>query len=96
MNYNLLSRTKKGKFVLNTIKSALELAFPTANIRIEDFSAQHKGHLKGNQTETHLRIIMVYSGFKSLSKLEQQRQVNDILKPFFAQGLHAVELQLSH
>ncbi len=82
--------------MLNNLKTALKLAFPTADIHIEDFSAEHKGHIEGDPAETHLRIIIIYDGFKNLSRLQQQRLVNDVLNPFFEQGLHAVELKLSH
>lgn len=82
--------------MLNDLKSVLSLTFPKADIHIEDFSMEHKGHLKGNPSETHLRIIIKDSSFENLSRLQQQRQVNEVLKPFFEKGLHAVELKLSH
>ncbi len=82
--------------MLNQVKNALATAFPTASIHVEDFSCNHHGHTAQDNAHSHLRIIMVEASFKDLSTLQRQRQVNDILAPFFDQGLHAVELKLSH
>ena len=53
----------------------------------------HKGVVSGGQ-HTHLLIRMMVSSLKGLSTLERHRRVQDILAPFFKQGLHAARLDI--
>ena len=53
----------------------------------------HKGVIPGGHY-THLLVRMTVSSLKGLSILERHRRVQDILAPFFQQGLHAARLEI--
>lgn len=64
-------------------------------LEIIDESELHKGHA-GNSgaSETHFRITLSSNDFKSKSKLEQHKLVNQILKEEFKNGLHALSIKI--
>jgi BolA family transcriptional regulator, general stress-responsive regulator len=56
-----------------------------------DESEQHRGHGGWREGgETHYRVIIRSALFDGLSRVERHRRVNDLLKPEFELGLHAL------
>jgi len=85
---NPLSRASRIKNLLET-----QLA-PTA-LDLADDSARHAGHAGAQPGgETHFRLRVVSSAFAGLSRIERQRLVNTALGEEFANGLHALSLDL--
>jgi BolA protein len=64
-------------------------------LEIIDESDLHSGHA-GNpgSRETHFRITLSSNHFKSKSKLEQHKIVNQLLKEEFKNGLHALSIKI--
>ena len=67
-------------------------------LEIRDDSDLHKhhGNIKEGQIETHFYIKIKSSIFENKSKLTMHKMVYEILNDEFTNGLHALELDLSH
>ena len=67
-------------------------------LEIRDDSALHNSHrnIKEGQIETHFYIKIKSSIFENKSKLTMHKMVYEILNDEFTNGLHALELDLSH
>lgn len=57
--------------------------------------AGHAHHLGGAPLtgETHYKLLIVCEQFESLSRIERQRLVMNLLKSEFESGLHALEIR---
>lgn len=72
------------------IEKALKGAFQPLHLEIENESHSHSGPA----TESHFKILMVSEVFEGLSRIDRQRQVNDLMKEELAAGLHALTQRL--
>lgn len=60
-------------------------------LEVIDESEQHRGHGGWREGgETHFRVIIRSALFDDLSRVERHRRVNELLKPEFEKGLHAL------
>ena len=60
-------------------------------LEVIDESEQHRGHGGWREGgETHYRVVIRSALFDGLSRVERHRRVNDLLKPEFERGLHAL------
>jgi BolA protein len=74
------------------IEQALTRTFPQSlRLEITDESHLHAG--RAGQ-ESHFKLLIVDSGFAGVSRVERQRQINDLLKQEFSLGLHALSFRL--
>ena len=64
-------------------------------LEVIDESALHAGHQPGmtGDAETHMRIRIVTAAFTGLSRVSRHRAINDLLKPQFDAGLHALAVE---
>jgi BolA protein len=71
--------------------SAHLAALQPIDLEVIDESEQHRGHGGWREGgETHFRVKIRSALFDSLSRVERHRRVNDLLKPEFARGMHAL------
>jgi BolA protein len=59
-----------------------------------DKHAGHAGHAGGDGGETHFRVEIVSAAFAGKNRIERHRAVNDVLVEEFADGVHALSLNL--
>jgi stress-induced morphogen len=71
------------------MKKALEGAFGSEHLVIEDESHQHSGP----RSETHFKVLIVSELFSGKSRMERQRAVYECLKSELESGLHALTLK---
>ena len=78
------------------IKELMNRSLRPSCLEIKDNSALHANHgnVEAGSTETHLFIKIRSDKFKGLNKIEMHRLAYKILKEEFANGLHAIELDL--
>ncbi len=78
------------------IVTKLSDAFAPDSLRVEDESAQHKGHA-GHRPggETHFRVYIVSSAFKGKSRIERHRMINTVLASELSGGVHALAIHAS-
>ena len=76
------------------IDEALRRELSAEFVQVEDESHQHAGHSGWREAgETHFRVNVVSAAFVGKSRVERHRQVNDVLAPAFARGLHALAIK---
>ncbi len=81
--------------VLEKIKDRLTNVLKTTYVDVIDKSPLHAGHYE-NQTNlpSHLHIIIASPILNEVSKVDAHRKIYDQLKDEFAQGLHAVSIEI--
>jgi len=70
-----------------TIRQKIEEAFEPEYYELENESSKHSVP-KGS--ETHFRLLVVSEKFAGLSRIDRQRQVNQILENEMKSGVHAL------
>ncbi len=80
---------------IDRIRQTLEDTFQPESLQVDDDSHLHAGHAGARPGgETHYRVAMVASAFEGMSRVDRQRAVNKALAAEFADGLHALQLNL--
>ncbi|GAB6854610.1 BolA family protein [Asaia astilbis] len=80
------------------MKAVLESELQPVTLTIRDDSKRHAHHAGRNGVEgdeTHFTMTVVSTRFEGLNRVARHRLVNEILKPEFSTGLHALSLTLS-
>jgi len=77
-----VSRLKRLQAILNQALQPVELV-------IDDESHLHAGR----KVETHFKVLVVSEKFAGLSRVDRQKQVNELLADEFKSGLHALSLR---
>ena len=76
--------------ITEILKSKLDVQF----IEIIDESFKHAGHNAAAQKGgTHLELFIVSKDFAGKTLVQRHRIINDILKPAFQAGLHALSIK---
>ena len=84
------------QFSVQEIKECLEKEIPDSVVTVRDDSEKHRGHSGFVEGQvTHIDLMVVSNEMAQLSRIDRQRSVNALLKPFFDKGLHAVSLNFS-
>lgn len=78
-----MNRTQRIPELLKTLKPF--------HLELENESDQHAGP---PGRESHFKLILVSEEFEGLSRIDRQRKVNQLLKPEFDSGLHALTQRL--
>ncbi|MEM6621992.1 MAG: BolA family protein [Pseudomonadota bacterium] len=77
------------------IQSKLTQVFAPESLEVIDESEQHRGHGGWREGgETHFRVRMISDSFTGQSRLARQRAVNRCLADEFADGVHALAMEL--
>lgn len=81
--------------IRESIENRLREKFRPERLEVLDESARHAGHQPGmtGDAETHMRVRIVAGAFAGLSRIDRHRAVNDLLKPEFEAGLHALAIE---
>ncbi len=84
------------------IERKLEAAFSPERLMVINESQLHAGHHHvesghvetfDGTGETHFRIRIVAAAFAGMSRVERHRAVNELMKPEFEAGLHALAIE---
>jgi BolA protein len=78
---------------VDLIIKKLTEAFAPQSLKVEDESHQHEGHA-GHRPggQTHFNVYIVSQAFKSKSRLERHRMINQTLSDELAGGVHALAI----
>lgn len=81
--------------IRQSIENRLKNAFQPERLEVIDESARHAGHQPDitGDAETHMRIRIVAAAFAGQSRVARHRAINDLLKPEFDAGLHALAIE---
>jgi BolA protein len=78
----------------NSLREKLEAAFAPQKLEIINESHLHAGHQQGfdGSGETHLRVRIVSSAFRTMNRIERHRAVNALAASEIEAGLHALAI----
>lgn len=74
------------------IRAALELAFPGAEIELDDESHLHRGHAGAREGKGHFRLGITSALFEGQLPLARHRRVFDALHDLMATDIHALSI----
>ena len=78
------------------LKEILSKSIDCQELIVENQSHLHEGHAGSPGTgQSHFHVKIVSKDLQGMSKLEQHRHVNNMVKSLFDKGLHALTLDLS-
>lgn len=69
------------------IEETLAGALPLQHLEVTNESSGH--HVPAG-SETHFKVVLVSASFEGISRIARHRQINGLLAPEFAAGLHAL------
>ena len=73
------------------ITQALTARLAPAVLEVEDDSAAHAGHA-GARDGAHFNVRIVSAAFAGLPRISRHRLVYDALRPWMAEGIHALAI----
>ena len=77
------------------VKKKLTDEIDIERIEIEDKSFLHKNHAGNQEGRYHLKIIMISSELKSLSRIESNKRVYKILDKEMKEHIHSIQILIS-
>jgi BolA protein len=68
--------------------------FDASIVKVKDESHLHAGHkgVDGRQGNTHFNVSIIADCFQNMPLVSRHRQVNNVLRPCFEKGLHALSI----
>ncbi|MBN9565390.1 MAG: BolA family transcriptional regulator [Alphaproteobacteria bacterium] len=78
------------------ISQSLTHAFSPFVLEVIDESHKHAGHsgVPEGSSETHFKVKIGAEKLSTLSRVQAHRLINDVLKSFFEEGLHALSIEI--
>ncbi|MCB0378319.1 MAG: BolA family transcriptional regulator [Bdellovibrionales bacterium] len=74
------------------IEDLIRAQFPKLRLlEIDDESHKHAGR---QGQESHFKVLLVSEDFNGQTRVQRQRQINELLKEEFSSGLHALSLRI--
>ena len=83
------------KNFINHVKDKIKKNIKIDKIEIIDNSHKHKNHKLNVEKKFHLKIIIESVQLKSLSSIESQRKIMNILKDEFNDNIHSLEIKIN-
>ena len=78
------------------IETSLTSALKPERLLVLDESASHAGHAgHDGHGESHFRVRIVAARFAGESRVNRHRIINEVLKPAFDRGVHALAIEAS-
>jgi stress-induced morphogen len=79
---------------INSIEANIKEKIGDCKIEIYDESSSHANHFDkiSEQIPSHLKIVVISEYFNNMSLLQRHRVINDIMKSYFNEGLHALKI----
>ncbi len=76
-----------------TMRAKLEAAFAPSLLDLVDESEKHRGHA-GYQGggESHFRLTIISTKFEGQSRLQRQREINEVLREELSGPIHALSV----
>lgn len=79
---------------VDIITKKLTEAFAPQSLTVEDESHRHEGHAGSRPGgQTHFKVYIVSPAFKSKTRLERHRLINQALADELAGGVHALAIR---
>lgn len=64
-------------------------------VDIIDQSSLHASHYDGDGfSPSHIKVVIYSNVLQTMKKIDAHRYINNIFKPFFEKGLHALQIDI--
>ena len=77
------------------VKKKLQNQINIENIKIEDKSFLHKNHAGNQEGRYHLKIILISSELKNLSRIESNKKIYKILDEELKMFIHSIQILIT-
>ena len=77
------------------VKKKLQNQINIENIKIEDKSFLHKNHAGNQVGKFHLKISLISSELKNMSKIESNKKIYKILDKEMKESIHSIQILIS-
>ena len=77
------------------VKKKLENQISIESIKIDDKSFLHKNHAGNQKGKFHLKISLISSELKTMSKIESNKKIYKILDKEMKESIHSIQIFIS-
>ena len=77
------------------VKKKLENQISVESIKIDDKSFLHKNHAGNQKGKFHLKISLISSELKTMSKIESNKKIYKILDKEMKESIHSIQILIS-
>ena len=77
------------------VKKKLQNQIKIESIKIEDKSFLHKNHAGNQEGKFHLKINLISSELKAMSKIESNKKIFKILDKEMKESIHSIQILIS-
>ena len=77
------------------VKKKLQNQINIENIKIEDKSFLHKNHAGNQEGKFHLKISLISSELKTMTKIESNKKIYKILDKEMKESIHSIRILIS-
>ncbi len=77
------------------VKKKLQNQINIESIKIEDKSFLHKNHASNQEGKFHLKISLISSELKTISKIESNKKIYKILDKEMKESIHSIRILIS-
>ena len=74
------------------VKKKLQDQINIEDIKIEDKSFLHKNHASNHEGKFHLKISLISSELKTMSKIESNKKIYKILDKEMKESIHSIQI----
>ena len=82
-------------YLIAIVKKKLQNQINVENIKIEDKSFLHKNHAGNQEGKFHLKISLISSELKTLTKIESNKKIYKILDKEMKESIHSIQILIS-
>ena len=77
------------------VKKKLQNQINIEDIKIEDKSFLHKNHVGNQEGKFHLKISLISSELKTMTKIESNKKIYKILDKEIKESIHSIRILIS-
>ena len=77
------------------VKKKLENQISIESIKIDDKSFLHKNHAGNQEGKFHLKVSLISSELKTMSKIESNKKIYKILDKEMKESIHSIQILIS-
>ena len=77
------------------VKKKLQSQINIEDIQIEDKSFLHKNHAGNQEGKFHLKISLISSELKTMTKIESNKKIYKILDKEIKESIHSIQILIS-
>ena len=77
------------------VKKKLQNQINIEDIKIEDKSFLHKNHAGNQEGKFHLKISLISSELKTMSRIESNKKIYKILHKEMKESIHSIQILIS-